>query len=190
MKGAALRRSRDDIVDDIIAALRRLKPDAGNPGGGIRTHMTLVGQLTAAWFSTDIHAVKEAAKSVLEGLDRLDKLWPAHLVRRGNEPLCDAYQFTRTYVKGLAGDPGVDTCEVVAGRAMEANRHYSRAGYLKIMCVQQAIVLVRQFSKKKPVIANGGNVHQIAQLLFEAQPDGKRCFNTELLQAVRDVRWM
>lgn len=175
-KVAAVRRSRDDIVDDIIAALRQPKPDAGDPRDGIRTHMTLVGQLTAAWFSTDIHAVKEAAKDVLEGLDRLDKLWPAHLVRRGNAPLCDAYQFTRTYVEGLA--------------AMEANRHYSRAGYLKIMCVQQAIVLVRQFSKKKPVIANGGNVHQIAQLLFEAQPDGKRCFNTELLQAVRDVRWM
>jgi hypothetical protein len=40
------------------------------------------------------------------------------------------------------------------------------------MCAFHASVLVKQFSKSPPVFSRGGNVHQVALLIFEANTDG------------------
>jgi hypothetical protein len=54
------------------------------------------------------------------------------------------------------------------------------------LCANQAHALVRQFSRKDPVSTQNGNVHTIAQFIFEAVT-GKAPSDNGLLQAVRRV---
>jgi hypothetical protein len=61
---------------------------------------------------------------------------------------------------------------------------------LQWLCAHQAYVLIKQFSDELPVTTQNGNMHAIAQLLFEAVA-GRPCSEKAgLLRTVKKVkRW-
>jgi hypothetical protein len=66
--------------------------------------------------------------------------------------------------------------------------HDPRLNNLQHLCVRQARYLVERFSRVPPSKTEGGNVHTIAQLLFEAAT-GQLCEESGLAYAVKHPRF-
>jgi hypothetical protein len=175
MKGAAVRRSRDQIVDDIINDLVPLRWDAGDPRAGIMGALELVQKVTERDGKTSASAViRKRASRLMNALSDMQAALQGEKIHlsKGDKP-STGFEEMWIKIEPLAHTPSRDP----------------RSSILQRMGAHQALALVKQFSKRKPTTALGGNVQCIAQLLFEAIT-GKQCSGAELLKAVQKMhRW-
>ena len=163
MRSVVTRRSLDEIIGDITAVLRPLKHGAGEPRAAISG---IVATMEALRQQSGTHtpAIKAKAKIALE------KVWIVWKELHPSFVEFDPHRIERAFVAALAGSP---TTVLAPG--------YSRStlNFLRRLCVLFALSLIATFSKEKPpVSSDAGNVHRIAQLLFEAVT-GRPGSNTE-----------
>ena len=118
----------------------------------------------------DVQTIRQKAMRVGKALAILKREFPA-AVLLGNE-------FT-----GIGGE----LCRVAGfHRAKGPDKRFNQ---LQWSCALQAYWLIKEFSSSPPVSTQDGNMHAIAQLLFEAAT-GRRCSKVGLLQTVKKVkRW-
>jgi hypothetical protein len=156
-----------DIADNIIPWLRPLKPGDLNTHVAkmvnLRINMIREGEAHFAQFERPA-IIREKAAAAFAALTALEKALPCPT---------DIVGRTREWIEPLQDVAGPDP----------------RTNTLHWQCALHAFLLVREFSEKKAVTTQGGNVHSIAILLHEAIA-GTQSPDAGLLRSVRKVtRW-
>ena len=173
MRNVTVRRSLNAIADDIVSALEPLKHDFD------KTRSEILGVLSnyqKCGLSPKIGAVSvirrgQSARWTPWPLSR--KVYPP-IHRNGSDPTMGVWNMVDVLV-------GIE-------RTSRADISHEAYAYL-------AGTLVKKYSDKEPVMSeakHGGNVHLIAQWLFEAITGKQTTRPTALLKVVRKVhgrRW-
>jgi hypothetical protein len=116
-----------------------------------------------------------------ELLARIDVKKIREIARSAQKALVTFYDFPE-----LTGIGGPLRQIAALNRATGPDKRFN---HLQWLCAHQAHVLIKQFSDELPVSSQNGNMHAIAQLLFEAvagQPCSERA---GLLRAVKKVKY-
>jgi hypothetical protein len=174
VKSAEARRSLDEIADDIVSALESLKHDFDKTRAGILAVLKNLQEMVPLKKTGAASVIKKRAKRALDALVALEEVYP--YIHVGNSETLWVWNMVEllAHLKS-APDPRTDVSQ--------------------LMYAYMAGSLVEQYSKREPVMTEakrGGNVHAIAQWLFEAATGEQIAKNkpSGLLGAVQKVhRW-
>lgn len=174
MKSTIVRRSLEEIADDIISELEPLRHDFDKTRAGILTVLKNLQGMPPLKKTGAATVIKKRAKRALDALAALEEVYP--YIHVGNSETLWVWNMVEllAHLKS-APDP--------------------RTNVSQLVYAYMAGSLVEQYSKRRPVMTEaerGGNVHAIAQWLFEAATGEQIAKNKPvgLLSAVQKVhRW-
>lgn len=170
---AAAHRSLDEIANDIISALEPLKHDFDETRAEILALLASYQKWGPLPKIGSASAIRKRAKRALDALTALEEVYPP-IRRNGSDPAMWLWNMV---------DPLVDI------------ERTSRADISQVAFAYLAGTLVVKYSRREPVMTEAkrdGNVHAIAQWLFEAATGEQIAKNKPagMLWAVQKVhRW-